>query len=164
VSLPEADPPPGLRLNASAACWQLYGELTGYEAQHLAQLGRLHQMMVDAYGAQHADGSASIGPAFALIGLNLAFEHDMSGLEVRAAHGYLANRFQSWPAFAPPPEPAPITVFDVAMAGSPNEHAEMIERWARAVWESWSHAHGAVAALVEDRLPLGARANLRGAL
>jgi hypothetical protein len=163
LSLPETDHPPGLRVHASPACWLLYGEVALYEAEHVAQLGRLHQLMVDAYGAQHADGSASIGPAFALIGLCLAFEHDMSGTEVRAAHGYLANRFRNWPAFAPPIEPAPITVFDVAMAGSPDEHATMIERWARAVWESWTPAHHAVGALVEERLPADARSAMRGA-
>jgi hypothetical protein len=163
LELPETDPPPGERLHASPACWRLYGEVAGYEAEHLAQLGRLHQLMVDAYAAQHADGSPSIGPAFALIGLYLAFEHKMTGPEVRAAHGYLANRFRRWQAFAPPTEPAPITVFDVAMAGSPDEHAAMIERWARAVWRSWSHAHGEVAALIDERLPADARESLRGA-
>ena len=68
LTLPgSADPHP--RSNTSEACWQLYGEVAAHEAANVAVLGRLHQLTVDTYPAQHAGGSAArIGVAFALIG------------------------------------------------------------------------------------------------
>lgn len=56
--------------------------------------------MVDAYGAQHAGGSATrLSVAFSLIGPHLAFVDGWTGLEIRAAHLYLANPRQDWPEF-----------------------------------------------------------------
>ena len=72
------------RSNASEACWQLYGEVAAHEAAHVVALGRLHQLTVDTYGAQHAGRSAArIGVAFALIGLRLSLDEGWSGEEVR---------------------------------------------------------------------------------
>jgi len=140
------------RRNASAACWQLYGEVTGYELQHVIRLGRYHQLTVDAYAAQHAgDAGPAIGVAFALIGLHLALEEGLSGNEVRDAHQALAGRFRDWPRFAAPSALPTMTVFDVASAGSPDEHAERVLYWARSEWERWQPAHDAVARLIAER-------------
>ncbi len=159
--LPGEPGPAGGRRNASAACWQLYGEVTGFEALHPTRLGRFHQLTVDAYAAQHpAPPGPPIGTAFALIGLRLALDEGMTGPQVRAAHEELARRHRQWPTF-PPPEPAAMTVFEVAAAGSPDEHAELVQRWAAAVWAGWRNAHGQVAALLDERLPPDARARLR---
>ena len=154
LKLPGSDAPiPGdPRRNASAACWQLYGEVTGYELQHVIRLGRYHQITVDTYAAQHAgDSGPPIGLAFALIGLHLALEEGLSGSEVRAAHQSLAGRFRIWPRFAAPTALATITVFDVASARSPDEHADLVLQWARSEWERWGTAHDAVARLLAER-------------
>ena len=119
------------RSNASEACWQLYGEVAAHEAAHVAVLGRLHQLTVDTYGAQHAGSSvARIGVAFALIGLRLSLDEGWSGEEVRDAHQYLGAKFKAWPEFAPPAERTWMTVYDVALATSPDEHARLVHRWA----------------------------------
>ncbi|MGZ6340750.1 MAG: DUF5946 family protein [Candidatus Limnocylindrales bacterium] len=155
--------PPGLagRSNASAACWQLYGEVQGYETQHLARLGRFHQLMVDAYASQHAGGSARpISTAFGLLGLELALVRHVEGSRVRAIHQYLGDCFSEWPAFAPPELRADLTVFDVASAGSFEAHGELVQRWAAAVWAVWRPAHGQVVALLEERLPPDIRERL----
>jgi hypothetical protein len=108
------------RLNASAACWRLYGEVTGYELSHLVELGSLHQLTVDAYGAQHPGPNVpSIGVAFGLIGLSLALNWGRTGLEFREAHQYLGARFRAWPFFERPVVRSSATVLDVALAGSP---------------------------------------------
>lgn len=62
------------RYNASAGCYQLYGELAAWTiAQGYADF--IHQLAVDAYGAQHAGPrSPPIATTFALIGLSLALE------------------------------------------------------------------------------------------
>ena len=61
------------RTHASAACRMLYGEVQGYELDHLAELGRHHQVLVDVYGAQHiGPATPGIRSAFCLIGLELS--------------------------------------------------------------------------------------------
>ena len=49
--------------------------VVGHELGRLSQLGGLHQLTVDAYGAQHAGPRVpAIGVAFGLIGLHLALD------------------------------------------------------------------------------------------
>jgi uncharacterized protein DUF5946 len=149
------------RRNVSPACWHLYGEVTGYELTHLPTLGRFHQLTVDAYGAQHpGSGARPIGVAFGLIGLHLALERGLTGLEVQGAHRQLAARFGDWPTFERPERQAPLTVLDVAMAGSPEEHGEIVQRWAAAVWASWHASHAQVLRLIDERLLAEARATV----
>lgn len=51
----------------------------------------IHQHIVDAYGAQHADATTKpIALAFALIGLCLYIEEGYSGKQVQRAHMRLA--------------------------------------------------------------------------
>jgi hypothetical protein len=45
-----------------------------------------------------------------------------------------------------------VTVFDVAMAGTPGEHADLVQRWGRSVWAAWSHAHAAIAEMTDRQL------------
>jgi hypothetical protein len=139
---------------ASEACHTLYGEVAGYESQHLAQLGRWHQLLVDTYAAQHAsERTPAIGTAFALIGLQLALDDRWDGLAVRDAHQRLAAAFKTWPRFEAPASRGVRTVFDLAMAASPEEHVERLGAWAADVWGAWSASHEAVRALIAARLP-----------
>jgi hypothetical protein len=161
IDLPDEGEPLNRRLTASVACWRLYGEVLGHESEWLAGLGRLHQLTVDTYGAQHAGGhSPAIATAFGLIGLRLALEDGMTGAEVRAAHQYLAQRFRTWPVFDPPSTTWQVTVIDVAAAGSSEAHEEAVSRWAADVWSSWRHEHDRVAGLVGERLPPDVRGRL----
>lgn len=128
------------RMNASTACWELYGELSAYT---LAR-GRdfLHQLGVDAYQAQHAVPSASgIGIAFSLIGLCMAVERGATGLQVQRAHMVLGRVKREWPSFDPPRERASQTVSDVLDAEPGDARDAMLRTWCAAVWESWSPAH-----------------------
>jgi len=153
------------RSNASEACWQLFGEVAAYQLGHLTTLGRVHQLMVDAYGAQHAGASASRkGVAFALIGLRLSLEQGWSGDEIRDAHRYLAAASKPWPEFAPPSHGAWMTVADVAKATSPEAHARSVHGWAASVWAAWGPARDVVVALIERRLPVGVQSRIRAAL
>jgi hypothetical protein len=123
AGLPESDWPIGRRTNASAACWQLHAQVLGFEAEHLAGLGRFHQLTVDAYGAQHGGGrSPAISLPFSLIGLHLALEEGWHGDEVRAAHQALAQQRARWPSFTPPVDPHWLTVAAVAGASTPDAH------------------------------------------
>jgi hypothetical protein len=140
------------RLNASPECARLYGEVTG-TAMTDPTLGRLHQLTVDAYAAQHPrDGGPPIATVFALVGLHLALDRDFSGLEVRGAHQRLAGDRRTWPALSAPAELAAVelTIFEIALADSAEGHLHALERWARAVWNAWRAEHDTVARMVSD--------------
>ena len=149
VVLPGSDEPWEPRLLASEACHELYGEVAGYETQHLLELGRWHQLLVDAYAAQHAgERTPLIGTAFALIGLHLAIDRGWDGRQVRDAHQRLAAASKVWPRFELPARRGNLTIFDLAMARTPQEHVERLRAWAAAVWEAWVGAHDPVRALL----------------
>ena len=154
VELPGSADPWDPRSLASEACHALYGEVAGFESQHVVELGRWHQLLVDAYAAQHAgERTPRIGTAFALIGLHLALEAGWDGLAVRDAHQDLARRYPAWPAFPAPERRGALTILDLALASTPEEHVERLRAWAADVWQAWADSHAAVAALIAERLP-----------
>jgi Family of unknown function (DUF5946) len=126
------------RMNASAACWELYGELSAYT---LAR-GRdfIHQHGVDAYQAQHAV-RGRIGVAFSLIGLCLAIERGATGLQVQRAHMHLAKIKRDWPQFELPAHRATLTVRDVLNANEGEARDNVLITWCASVWQTWEHAH-----------------------
>lgn len=138
--------------------------IVGHELSHVPQLGGLHQLTVDAYGAQHTGPMVpAIGTAFALIGLHLTLDIGWSGNAVRAAHQYLAAQPHEWPEFATPQTRAGLTIADVAGSQTPQEHASRVRAWAASVWESWSAEHQAVREWANQTLDGAARARLGSA-
>jgi hypothetical protein len=136
----------------------------GHEAEHLPQLGRFHQLTVDAYGAQHAGTpTPPISTAFSLIGLHLALEDGWTGDAVRAAHQFLAGRHTSWPAFHRPNDLGPLTVTHVRTAPTPEAHAERVQAWAASVWEAWKPEHQHVRAWADAVLTPDVRGKMRSA-
>jgi hypothetical protein len=154
VELPRAgEAPAAAQYNASAECWQVYGEVVSYGALHAVQLGRWHQTCVDAFTAQHVGPkTAPLTVAFALNGLYLVLERGFSGIQVREAHGYLTNTVDSWERRSLPRSVGSMTAFDVALAADPADHAVLVERWGRSVWDAWAHVHEAVAELTDRQL------------
>ncbi len=130
---------PATPLNASQACWELYGELAVYTMARGKDF--IHQYAVDAYQAQHAARSATnIGPAFSLIGLCLALERGATGLQVQRAHMNLGRTPRVWPKLELPGVPANLTVRDVLDAAPGADRDAMLMNWCAAVWASWAHA------------------------
>src|SRR5215469_3489838 len=139
------------RMNASQACWEMYGELAAYT------LGRgrdfIHQLGVDAYQAQHAvRRNGGIGIPFSLIGLYLSVERGAFGLQVQRAHMVLGREKREWPRFDLPLEPATITVRDVVEAEPGDERDRMLMKWCSDVWQSWTHAHDWTRRFCEEML------------
>lgn len=137
------------RYNASAECWQLYGELSAYTVEQGYSNGAfIHQMAVDAYGAQHArEYGSAIGLAFALIGLYLACERGYSGKQVQHMHMLLAQRSKIWPRFTPPHQSGALTVWDVLQAPPGEQRDAKLRQWGRSVWDAWSPEHKRVQSL-----------------
>jgi hypothetical protein len=42
-----------------------------------------------------------------------------------------------------------VTVFDVAMAGTPEEHGNLVRRWGHSVWAAWSHVHAEITEMTD---------------
>jgi hypothetical protein len=160
VGLPGSAEPWDPRSLASEACHALSGEVAGFESQHIVELGRWHQLLVDTYAAQHTgERTPAIGTAFALIGLHLALEEGWDGLAVRDAHQELARRYRDWPRFPAPDERASLTVLDLALASTPEDHGERLRAWAADVWRAWAGSHATVEALIAERLPRDRRSH-----
>jgi hypothetical protein len=139
------------RYNASKACWQLYLDLSVFTIS-LADTYFIHQIIVDAYGAQHSGPHVKpITTAFALIGLYLVFERGHTGKEAQLAHMELGKKRQEWPRFTPPTEQSLLTVRDVLL--SPEEkRKDMIMKWGKSVWDLWKPEHKRVGDLIEKYL------------
>jgi len=144
-------------LNASPACYALDMEVTAFELRHGWLVGRCHQMTVDAYGAQHAGQTTRpIRVAYSLVGLHLALDRGLTGIQVRDAHSRMGKPDATWPSFARPSGFADRSIVDVARAGvqanSPEWHAAAVLEWAKAVWAWWEPAHRDVQRLTEKLL------------
>jgi hypothetical protein len=127
----------------------LYHELSYYTLAH-PDPSFIHQHIVDAYTAQHADEKIKpIGIAFALIGLYLYVEKNFSGKQVQRVHMRLGKRRKEWPRFRPPEEKGEIAVADVLAAPPGKARDEMIRKWCISVWESWKGSHPQVKALLQ---------------
>lgn len=65
---------------------ELYNQLAFYTLAH-PDPAFIHQLLVDAYGAQHADETTKpIAVLFSLIGLYLHLEKGYTGKQVQRAH------------------------------------------------------------------------------
>jgi len=136
--------------NASPECWSVYTEVLEAEYSNAPLFGQVHQLTVDTYAVHHAGGphpDKSVGVH--LSGLYLVHVRGVAPTSVAPLRQQLATNVKSWPHFDPPPMPQSITVFDVAMASSPQEHAERVREWSAAVWAAWAPHHAAVAELVQ---------------
>jgi len=56
VALPAADQPPHPYMTCSTGCWARYGELLAVQYSDPQRM-TFHQLVVDAYAAQHPDGA-----------------------------------------------------------------------------------------------------------
>ncbi|GAA1680555.1 hypothetical protein GCM10009745_25720 [Kribbella yunnanensis] len=138
VELPISQWPETPKYNASPECLQVAGDLLGFEIEHQLRLGYLHQLRIDAYGAQHVRvGAPRIGPVFALNGLYMFLERGSGNIDVRTAHGIMANSFGDWPELMPPESVGRLTAYDVLSAGGVDEVEQAMLAWAEQVWTSW---------------------------
>ena len=110
----------------------------------------IHQHVVDAWTAQHADGGGKpIALAFALAGLHLHLNLEFTGREVQRAHMAMALAPNEWPRFPIPEERGTITALDVMRAAPGPDRVKALDAWCSSVWATFRESHQAVAALVE---------------
>jgi len=133
-----------------AADEDAYHELCVYTLTH-GDPAFIHQYVVDAYMAQHADATTKpVGPAFALVGLYLHVEKGFSGKQVQLAHMRLARRRRGWPAFALPADRGAMTARDVLAVPGGVERDRAIDDWCRSVWTALSVHRQAIDDLLRE--------------
>ncbi len=109
----------------------------------------IHQCIVDAYAAQHADDNPKpIKNAFALAGLYLMLEKEYTGKQVQDAHVRMSNHRKDWPHFSTPAKKATLTVHDALKTPPGSERDAMIRKWCAEVWSIWEGDHARVADMV----------------
>jgi len=134
-----------------------YNEVSYYTLSH-SDPSFIHQYIVDAYAAQHADEkSKPIYLAFALIGLYLHNEKGYSGKEVQRAHMQLAKEKKQWPTFILPVNRGDIAVIDVLHAAPGIERDEAIQQWSASAWEAYHESHAKIADWLKGELNFGAK-------
>jgi hypothetical protein len=109
----------------------------------------VHQHVVDAWAAQHADERTKpISLAFALVGLHLHLEKGLSGRQVQRVHMALAPRTKDWPSFSLPQNRGVVTAGHVMKAPPGDERDRAIDAWCASVWAAFEGSHDAVAELL----------------
>lgn len=140
--------------NTSPECWSVFTEVLASEFGNAVLFGRVHQLTVDTYAVQHAGGlHPDKSVAVHLSGLHLALERGVPPVQVAPLLQRIAAGVNVWPHLEPPQNSGPITIFDVALASSMEDHMAAVRKWARQVWSAWSAAHEQIAAFVDRHLP-----------
>ena len=137
--------------NTTPECWSVYVEVLEKEYSNAVLFGQVHQLTVDTYAVHHAGGPhPDKSVDVHLAGLHLVIERGFAPPAVPHRMQQLASRTTTWPHFPPPPMPQTPTIFDVALANDPLDHAARVREWSAAVWSAWAPYHRAVAELVGD--------------
>lgn len=153
LKMPKRDKAYNYYYNASSECWEVYTEVLASEYSNAFVFGRVHQLTVDTYavqhaGAQHPDKSVVIH----LIGLHLTLVRGMHPMNVPSQLQRLAGRLKTWPHFSPPAESIGLTIFDVALSESDEDHIKLVRDWSGLAWKAWSQYHSEIADLVSEHL------------
>jgi len=128
-----------------------YHEVSAYTLTH-GDHAFIHQHVVDAWAAQHADGeSKPIAVCFALVGLYLHVERGFTGREVQRAHMTLAKQREAWPVGSLPASRGTVTAIDVLAAPAGPARDQKIHDWARSVWAAYDDSRAPVLELLRRR-------------
>jgi hypothetical protein len=139
--------------NTSMECWGLYTEVLCAEYSNAFLFGQVHQLTVDTYSSQHAGGPhPDKSVVVHLAGLFLMLERGIRPPNVPPFLQRLGAGVETWPHFTPPADVGPMTVFDIALCESPEEHMKAVREWARIVWDCWSEHHAELSSFISRHL------------
>jgi Family of unknown function (DUF5946) len=134
-------------------CWGMFSEVLAREYENPTLFGSVHQLTVDTYAAQHPSGQPAKSLDAHLASLCALLERGDHPNRPEALKRFIQSR-TSFPELRVPGNLGPLTVADVA-AASPQEHCEIVRRWARQVWSAWSDSHATIAALLNSSTGAG---------
>lgn len=133
---------------ASAGCWALYGQVL---ARSYTDPGcrAVHQVVVDAYAAQHAGGTSRRevqAVALCLMTLCLVVDDHVDPSEGPVLHQRIVARRPDFGRLTPPPQHGLMTVADVLDARDADEHCRLVRTWGQQIWQAWAPHHATVRA------------------
>jgi len=133
----------------------LFDELSYYTLSH-RDPRFIHQHVVDAYAAQHADEQTKpIKVVFSLIGLYLFLEKNFTGRQVQQTHMRLARRRKQWPRLPPQSGPRGAVTVSAVMATPPGPaRDEMVRAWCMSVWQTWQDSRPQILNLLKQELDI----------
>jgi len=141
---------------SSPGCWVMFCEIMEKEYSDF-RYSRAHQFTVDAYSCQHIgekeDNRAVNSVNIHLSSLYLLFEEGISISEApkirdQFSQFYKGKNLLEW--LVPPKSLGELTIYNLWDNENPDLHFEIAEKWARSVWECWSHQHHIIAHLVNQ--------------
>lgn len=126
-------------------CWAAFHAILAREYSDPAYAA-VNLLTVDAHALQHPEDHGVKNNAFHLLRLCWLLEH---GGDPRLGQGprWLQRRFDgdvALPRLHAPAQRGAVTVADMNLHASPEEHAAQARRWAQSVWDAW-HVHHACA-------------------
>ena len=128
---------------------EAYHELCAYTLTH-GDPAFIHQHVVDTFAAQNANEQTKpITLTFALAGLHLHVDRQLSGRQVQRVHQWLARKKRPWPAFNLPEKRGSITATAVMVRPAGLERDAAIEAWATEVWAAF-HCDSKTAGIVRE--------------
>ncbi len=133
-------------MTASSACWAGYGVLLAAQYRDPARMA-FHQLVVDAYAAQHPGGDdpraiQSVG--IHLMTLALVLEDGLDPARGPRLHRRMGERPVFHRLRREDGVAAPLTFRHVPVDGPVGAARERTLEWAQAVWTSWSAHHDVV--------------------
>ena len=149
VEFGDQDGPTHPYMLSSPGCWAAYGQVLAREYEDHPAYSEIHKLTVDTYAVHHPgietpQARSSVG--FHLSRIHLWLEFGWTVSEIDAVMNEISAKRRAYPWLAPPATRAAVSVADVLAARTPEEHKEMVRRWARAVWDNWSEHHAKVRA------------------
>jgi hypothetical protein len=131
-----------------------YDELCAYTLS-LRDPEFLHQLVVDAHCAQNAtEATKPIALVFALLGLYLSVEKNISGRQIQIFHMQLANLGIRCTCPAPPSERGSLTAADVLAAAPGEPRHQAIHAWCASVWQAYAPARAEIVELAARHLDI----------
>jgi Family of unknown function (DUF5946) len=133
----------------------LFNELSYYTLSH-HDPRFIHQHVVDAYAAQHADEQTKpVSVVFSLVGLYLFLEKGFTGRQVQQMHMRLARRRTQWPRLPLPSGPRGAVSVAEVMAAPPGPARDaMVRTWCESVWKTWQNNRLQILTLLKRELDI----------
>ncbi len=138
-------------LESSPGCWASYGEILAKEYSG-EEYFRVHELTVDAYALQHP-GIQSL-QTMSSVNVHLAslyryFKQGVSENRLSLVKKAIVVKKNDFEWLEPPKDLKAVTSIDVLKAKSAAEHCELIEIWAKYVFEQWKDHHVTVEKLLK---------------
>ena len=133
---------------ASAACWALYGKVLARSYTD-PDYHAVHQMVVDAYAAQHAGGLSRRevqSVALCLMTLCLFVEDGVDPAQGPALHKRMVAHRPDFAWLAPPNQPDSMTGANVLSADDKDDYCLLVRKWGCQVWQAWAPHHATIKA------------------